>query len=64
MSEWDVEVLDRPLPPISDELLKQAAKEYAAIRGLVYVDQLHDGLAAVINLVRKYDAEHDNKENA
>jgi hypothetical protein len=69
LHNWDFEVLDRPLPPVSDELLAEAVNAYR--RGANFggptstylVQEYATAIAAVINFVRKYDAEHDNKES-
>ena len=61
--EWTFEVLDRPLPPISDELLEGAAKAYVMGQGYALpsgsASAYSSGIAAVINFVRS----HDNKES-
>ena len=59
---WTFEVLDRPLPPISADLLAGSRDAYNEVKGFEVAPNL-DALTAVINFVRKYDAEHDNKES-
>lgn len=62
-SGWDVEVLERPLPPVEDELLDKAIKVYREESGLsrfTYTSSelLRDygpGFRAVINTVREFD---------
>ena len=60
--DWTFEVLDRPLPPIPADLLAGSRDAYNEVKGFEVAPNL-DALTAVINFVRKYDAEHDNKEN-
>jgi hypothetical protein len=56
---WDFEVLDRPAPPIDEELLKGAKRAWFSASN---VDQ--QDWKAVINFVREYDKKNATKENA
>ena len=60
---YDFEVLDRPLPPISDELLEGATRAYRKAQGYQLPESpapvFDRGVTAVINFVRQ----HDNKES-
>jgi len=69
-SDYDIEVLDRPLPPIDEELLSGAIDTYRKGRGWYNgpsskfdMETYAEGITPVINFVRKYDAEHNNKES-
>lgn len=60
---WDIEVLDRPLPPIDQELLDKVCRVYAD--GMGYIDAgskpWRPGITAVINYLREHDTY--NKES-
>lgn len=66
---WDFEVLDRPLPPIDEELLQDAVGAYFG--GMGYTSnrdasprhRFGPGVTAVINFVREHD-KNNTKENA
>ena len=67
----DLEVLDRPLPPIPKELLFGAIDAYRKADGMKMPTADHhlepdcygDTMTAVINFVRDYDRKNDNKES-
>ena len=70
LRSWDFEVLDRPLPPISDELLFGANFAFYAAPGdefsapaLPRDSAFAHSLRRVINFVRDYDNKNATKEN-
>lgn len=56
---WDFEVLDRPAPPIDEELVQGARRAFLAHSTIDQADW-----KAVINFVREYDQKNATKENA
>ena len=68
-ASWDIEVLDRPLPPIGKELLEGAINAwrkgyygFGPERDVALSKDYREGATAVINFVREYDRTN-NKEN-
>ena len=57
--DYDFEVLDRPAPPIDEEMLKGVLGEW---RNLKYRTTT-DAMSAVINYVREYDQKNATKES-
>ena len=58
-ASYDIEVLDRPAPPIDEELVQGARRAYLAHSTIDQADW-----KAVINFVREYDQKNATKENA
>ena len=67
--EFDFEVLDRPAPPIDEELLSEAVQAFRRGQGYrppaidEHLTVYGNGVKAVINLVREYDQKNATKEN-
>lgn len=59
---WDVEVLDRPLPPINEELIVAVRRAWTGLSDLGGGPFREDWIR-VINTVREYD-KNNTKENA
>ena len=58
---WNIEVLDRPLPPVEDELYAKAARDYAEAWDSPELQPYKPPIVAVINAVREFDR---NKESS
>ena len=67
---WDLEVLERPLPPVEEELLDRAIKTYREESGLsrftyTTAELLRDygpAITAVINTVREFDSKKESSK--
>lgn len=64
ISGWDFEVLERPLPPVEEELLLKAANAYR--KGMGFSPNSpefhHPGVTAVINTVREFDKSKESSK--
>ena len=60
---YDYEVLDRPLPPVSDELVRACRDAYVGVTGNSIPVVYHDNWVKVINTVREYDRKNNTEES-